>query len=565
MKNFLYIFFLFVVLISCQKDEEAIREFPRLMTLEVSDITTNGAKFTADVIAHGSNPIIEYGFVWGTRDNPSIEYSEIISKKAQPTDVSFSMLAEHALQEGYTYFVKAFAKNGDYITYGNVTSFISLGSKAPVITGFEPETGIVGDTIYITGKYFTNHKYDLKLKFNDHDASIYASSDSSIKARIPQLTEIENEIKITVYEQQVIADKKFRVKSPEILSFSPTEGIIGETITINGNNFLIDNIEEKVMIGSAKAKVLYVSEHEIQLEAPKIDLIIPHPSLPNNEVLQHKIKILNDIEVVESDDHFMYLFPEIIEINPTEGSSGDTIHISGNKFTSLGYDQKLYFGPFEIDPIYIDENLIKLIVPGNLGVIESAFISLKIDNAIIYSNERYNLNNPNNGGNQVLLPNEATFGDIVIFYLEDIDGSTHDISIALTDVDAEITEIGVGYVKFRIPDENLYISEMITIRIGTYYQTFYELLTIKQPEISGVIPSIISYGETMTLLGSGFSPSTKYSYVSVQGVSVPISNATNNQVSIVFPSGVQEVDGKISIQYFANELSSNIFTNVSLK
>ena len=69
----------------------------------------------------------------------------------------------------------------------------------------------------------------------------------------------------------------------------------------------------------------------------------------------------------------------------------------------------------------------------------------------------------------------------------------------------------------------------------------------------------------MTLLGSGFSPSTKYSYVSVQGVSVPISNATNNQVSIVFPSGVQEVNGKISIQYFANELSSNIFTNVSLK
>ena len=565
MKNFLYIFILFVVLIACQKDEDAIREFPRLMTHEVSDITTNGAKFNADLISQGSSPIIEYGFVWGTRDNPSIEHSEIVSQKGQPTEATFSMLAEHALKEGETYYVKAFAKNDDYITYGDVISFLSLGSKAPVITDFEPKTGIVGDTIYITGKYFTKNKFDLKLKFNDHEASIYVSSDSSMKARVPQLTEIENEIKITIYNNEVIADKNFRLQVPEILSFSPKEGIIGVTITVQGNNFLIDNIEEKIMVGSAKAEVLYVSENEIQLEVPKINLVLPHPSLPNNEVLQHKIKILNDIKVVESEDHFMYLFPEIIEINPPNGSSGDTLYISGNKFTSLGYDQKLFFGSIEIDPIYIDDNLIKLIVPGSLGVIESAFISLKIDNAIIYSNELYNVNNPNNGGSQVLLPNEATFGDIVIFYLEDIDGSTNDISVALTDVDAEITEIGVGYVKFRIPDENLYVNEMITIRIRTSYQTFDGILSIKQPEIIDVIPSIVSYGDTVTLVGRGFSPSTNYCWINIQGENVSVIEANYYQVSFTFPSGVQEVDGKISIQYFANALSSNRFTDVTLK
>jgi hypothetical protein len=103
MKNFKLTFFLFIILISCQKDEEVIREFPRLLTLEVSDINSEGAVFSGELISMGSSPIIEYGFVWGPYEDPTIKYSEIISSNNPPSENYYSMNVEHALKQGETY------------------------------------------------------------------------------------------------------------------------------------------------------------------------------------------------------------------------------------------------------------------------------------------------------------------------------------------------------------------------------------------------------------------------------------------------------------------------------
>ncbi|MEQ9167308.1 MAG: hypothetical protein RLO12_13715 [Fulvivirga sp.] len=68
--------FILLLLVTCTKEDEVFREYPRLKTLPVVDISEEGATFSAQILELGNQDIIEYGFVWGETENLSIENSE---------------------------------------------------------------------------------------------------------------------------------------------------------------------------------------------------------------------------------------------------------------------------------------------------------------------------------------------------------------------------------------------------------------------------------------------------------------------------------------------------------
>ena len=52
------------------------------------------------------------------------------------------------------YFVRTFVKTANHVVYGQVLSFMSLGSEAPTVTGFEPKTCLTKLFIFISFLYF---------------------------------------------------------------------------------------------------------------------------------------------------------------------------------------------------------------------------------------------------------------------------------------------------------------------------------------------------------------------------------------------------------------------------
>ena len=75
LKNSLLIFVV-LMLVQCDNDEITGRNYPRLKTLAVTDITAEGAKFNAEIIFRGNFEVINYGFVWSENDNPVITNSD---------------------------------------------------------------------------------------------------------------------------------------------------------------------------------------------------------------------------------------------------------------------------------------------------------------------------------------------------------------------------------------------------------------------------------------------------------------------------------------------------------
>jgi hypothetical protein len=69
--------FLCLILGDCEEEKAVPREYPRLNTLPVRNITKEGATFSADLYSLGNETINEFGFVWGPGLDPQINGDKI--------------------------------------------------------------------------------------------------------------------------------------------------------------------------------------------------------------------------------------------------------------------------------------------------------------------------------------------------------------------------------------------------------------------------------------------------------------------------------------------------------
>ncbi|TCO08408.1 hypothetical protein [Natronoflexus pectinivorans] len=130
--------FVLILCVTCQKEIIESQDYPRIRTLKVSRITADGATFNAEILSKGTNPIIEYGFLWDIEPNLDYHSSEKVSFYDPIGKGSFSYRSEPSLTKDQEYFVQSFAITDDFIVYGNTVQFVSSGSMSPEIKAFYP-------------------------------------------------------------------------------------------------------------------------------------------------------------------------------------------------------------------------------------------------------------------------------------------------------------------------------------------------------------------------------------------------------------------------------------------
>lgn len=81
--NLIYFILNIFVLSTCEKEDEH-RDYPRVVTHKVTNINSDGATFTGQIIKEGNSEIIDHGFVWG--NNPLVnidsDYKFSLGKKS---------------------------------------------------------------------------------------------------------------------------------------------------------------------------------------------------------------------------------------------------------------------------------------------------------------------------------------------------------------------------------------------------------------------------------------------------------------------------------------------------
>jgi len=112
-----------VVLHSCRKET-----FPPAVGKPVlSEISIDKAKVKSRIIWKGEADIREAGFCWNTTGKPSLADQHA---EAHLSEMEFECTLNN-LDDGTTYYIRAYARNREGISYGMVVSFTTVAIKVP--------------------------------------------------------------------------------------------------------------------------------------------------------------------------------------------------------------------------------------------------------------------------------------------------------------------------------------------------------------------------------------------------------------------------------------------------
>lgn len=111
---------------------------PEIVT-KVSDVTGNSAVFHVLVQSVGMPAYTECGFVYGTIPNPTLNDETTVKETVAGVGNGDYIKKISGLQEGETYYVRAYARNEYYVAYGDVVSFDAVTLEYVVL----PEIGLM--------------------------------------------------------------------------------------------------------------------------------------------------------------------------------------------------------------------------------------------------------------------------------------------------------------------------------------------------------------------------------------------------------------------------------------
>ncbi|MBK7096631.1 MAG: hypothetical protein IPH57_16790 [Saprospiraceae bacterium] len=107
------------------------KNLPTLTTTVISNIQYNSAESGGNITDQGSSAVVSKGIVWDIHQNPTLDKNWGYTVDGTGTG-SFSSIMPN-LSPNTTYYVRAYAINGDGISYGQQLSFTTL-TQFPVVT-----------------------------------------------------------------------------------------------------------------------------------------------------------------------------------------------------------------------------------------------------------------------------------------------------------------------------------------------------------------------------------------------------------------------------------------------
>jgi N-acetylneuraminic acid mutarotase len=290
-----YFFLSLLIGIACQ-EEFADRDFPSVITAGTIIQGSEGVEFKGEIIGRKSVEITELGFIWQINEDPINNPGFRVNLPTNIQTGKFNILIASSIKMNSEYFVRAYAKGGGRIIYGEVCKFTSALNFEPGIISVLPLTGQVGDTVTIKGGIFNSDPARNIVRFNELEAEITTVSDSVIRCVVPfNLVSKESAVSITTDSTTKIFAEDFQLLTPSIISVSPMEVDFLDTIAVSGTGFHKNILYNKVKFGDTDATVLTSSATRLDVRVPFISDSLSFVSVTvsgQTAVSHEKVKVI---------------------------------------------------------------------------------------------------------------------------------------------------------------------------------------------------------------------------------------------------------------------------------
>jgi YD repeat-containing protein len=160
-----------------------------------------------------------------------------------------------------------------YDASGNIEAILRYAAGEVAIAEFTPNQGPVGTTVTIYGVGFNATPANNTVRFNGIAATVSSASNIKLVIKVPTGA-TTGPISVTVGTQTATSASSFIVTTgalnapPSITGFTPTKGIAGTAVTINGNNFDTLPANNTIWFNTALAPANSSSKTQISATVP---------------------------------------------------------------------------------------------------------------------------------------------------------------------------------------------------------------------------------------------------------------------------------------------------------
>lgn len=475
--------FILLHLPGCE-DDPVPRDYPRVRTLGVTNISPDGATFEAEVYEQGNAQISGHGFAWALSLS-NIEYGNTVSLGALGTSGRFNANISSSLIKDRKYYVAAFIKSGEYTVYGNVVEFDSQGSHGPVISGFSPERAICGDTIKVRGRFFSTTTGQNNVMLGNVRATVCDPiSDTLLYVLVPfNVSGGEQQISVEITgTTTTYTEKALVIDLPQIESISPSQARWGDTIAMSYRYLKkADNIQ--FFMGQNR---MVIAE---SYDGKTVRAIVPYEAnLPEMELSVYA----NDTRFTFS-GRFTLLQPLITHIYPDIASWSDTITLYGVFNMNKALAQVL-FGDIAGKIVSVARDSIKVIVPDELSGTPEV-ITYKYGNFTCSSPQLFSFLPP---VIESVSPVSDYAGGIVT-----ITGKyfrNYYTTVKFSGIESTIISVTDTRIQCYAPGNHCGPAE-ISVTVGGKTTVFGQMFNLTNPSVISFSPSHASPGDTITIEG----------------------------------------------------------------
>lgn len=415
------------------------------------------------------------------------------------------------------------------VTAGGGTSakatFTVVG--APTINSFSPTVGAVGKKVAISG---TNFEEASEVLFGGVSATFQFLNAALVEATVP-VGAVTDKIKVITPGGEAVSTDNFIVKeAPIIGEFSPTMGVVGTQITINGINF---DSDVTVKFGDVEATdVTIVSPTELTVKIP--DGAVTGP-------------LTLDAPAGSSTSEAIFTvigFPTITSFTPDRGGVGTSVVIKGENFINVEEvrfnDTKVLAANYQV----ISATMVTATVPAGSS---TGRISVKTPSATVASTALFT----------VLPPPTITS------FTPALGPPGRKVSITGTNF-SETTNVFVGakeaafevksatLIEITVP-VNAQTGKVKVVTLGGQATSATEFVVKDGPEITSFTPSSGIVGTVVTINGKNFDAGAivvKFG----NGTANSITVASATQLTTVVPASA--TTGKITVETAAGSMLS---------
>jgi RHS repeat-associated protein len=386
----------------------------------------------------------------------------------------------------------------------------------PTVAGLTPATGATGTQVQIHGSAFGATQGTSTVAFNGVSAIVGSWADSQITATVPSAA-VTGPVQVTVAGAASNSNIYFNVPPPVVSSISPSSGVVGTQVTVNGSGFQAINGSNSLQFNGYSAAIGSWSDTQIIATVPSGAATGPVKATVNG---------------VGSNQDVLFTMPNpiVTGLVPASGPVGTQVQVNGRGFGATQGTSTITFYYSTPTVVSWSDTQIVAIVP-NQAI--SGAVKVTVSGIVNAANIDFNIPGP-----QVtsITPASGVAGTQVTVNGSNFQAVKGNGNISFNGLQAAVTNWSNTQIVATVPSGSLTGPVVVVANNGTASNRDVVFTPPNPPVVTGVVPSSGPVGTQVQISGSGFGATQGTSTFVINYANPTIVSWSDSQIVATVPA-----------------------------